>query len=569
MNSFELPIALQENKQITDSHLINDIGLRDNDSLYTTIFDSSSNNSNNIGKRTIHKWHTYYTTDTKFLKDSQRLLRRPLPSITWNTNEVEDVFHDISSYDNLNDNGAAFIAQYQYLEWDKLYFLNKNSKFLLWMSIYNMSSPVISLILPIILLFVPFIILCAHGMSVSLSNYMNILKQTFSKHQLGQIFMLDSSASLEKKGYVAVSTGFYLLQIYQNIRSCIQFWNNINLIQNKIYTVNKHVEHSIKVMKQFNNCCGDMNTHSVFYNNTMQHYNNLEKLQKEISAISNKKFTVKDVKTIGHIMKCFYLLYRDEDYKCSLQYSLDFCGYIDNLENLKRHIETKFLGKTTYSKTHTSFKKSFYPVVHNPVKNSYNLKKHILVTGPNAAGKTTILKATIFNVLLSQQIGYGCYKKATLTPFHKIHSYINIPDTSGRDSLFQAEARRCRDILTSIEENGPTSRHFCVFDELYSGTNPYEAIGSAAAFLQHLARNNNVSCMITTHFIGLCERLDKNKKFNNYHMKTTGTDDDFKYTYLFKKGISSTKGGVRVLRDLKYPKTIIDNTKQIIEKIII
>ena len=146
-----------------------------------------------------------------------------MPGIDWNTDNVVDVWEDIESYDALNDNGAAFISQYQYLEWDKLYFLNKNKHFLLWMSIYNMSSPIISIVLPIILLFVPFIILCAHKMDISLSNYIDILKQTFSKHQLGQIFMLDSSASLEKKGYVALSTGFYFLQIYQNIRACIQF----------------------------------------------------------------------------------------------------------------------------------------------------------------------------------------------------------------------------------------------------------------------------------------------------------------------------------------------------------
>ena len=52
-------------------------------------------------------------------------------------------------------------------------------------------------------------------------------------------------------------------------------------------------------------------------------------------------------------------------------------------------------------------------------------------------------------------------------------------------------------------------------------------------------------------------------------MKTKGSDDDFKYTYLLKKGISLTKGGVRVLRDLDYPEEVITNTKKTIEEIII
>jgi hypothetical protein len=43
------------------------------------------------------------------------------------------------------------------------------------------------------------------------------------------------------------------------------------------------------------------------------------------------------------------------------------------------------------------------------------------------------------------------FDKLKLSPFDHIHSYLNIPDTSGRDSLFQAEARRCKEILDCIE----------------------------------------------------------------------------------------------------------------------
>ena len=47
----------------------------------------------------------------------------------------------------------------------------------------------------------------------------------------------------------------------------------------------------------------------------------------------------------------------------------------------------------------------------NPVKNSYSLKNNIIITGPNAAGKTTMLKTTLFNIIFSQQTGCGFYKK--------------------------------------------------------------------------------------------------------------------------------------------------------------
>ena len=164
-------------------------------------------------------------------------------------------------------------------------------------------------------------------------------------------------------------------------------------------------------------------------------------------------------------------------------YSYSFNGYIHNLTMLKMIVSKKHISKCKLSNKTTKFKNAYFPTLinKNPVKNSYNLNNNILITGPNAAGKTTILKTTIFNILFSQQTGFGCYKSATLSPFDQIHCYINIPDTSGLDSLFQAEARRRKNILDIIENtdttinknNNSKARHFCVFDELYSGTNPY------------------------------------------------------------------------------------------------
>ena len=202
----------------------------------------------------------------------------------------------------------------------------------------------------------------------------------------------------------------------------------------------------------------------------------------------------------------------------------------------------------------------------NPVKNTVYLNNNIIITGPNASGKTTILKTSLINIILTQQIGCGFYKKAKLTPFKFIHCYLNIPDTSGRDSLFQAEARRCKNILDIIHEN-KNETHFCAFDELYSGTNPDEAVSSASAFMKYLITFKHVNCMLTTHFIELCKYLETTNSFQNCHMETkpinnnndseTYGDKDFKYTYLLKKNISTVSGGIKVLKDMNYPNEII------------
>jgi DNA mismatch repair ATPase MutS len=252
-----------------------------------------------------------------------------------------------------------------------------------------------------------------------------------------------------------------------------------------------------------------------------------------------------------------------------------------------------------------------------PVKNTVSLDKRLVITGPNASGKTTILKMTMLNILFSQQLGHGFYEAGTrIRPYHQLHSYLNIPDTSGRDSLFQAESRRCKEILdkltaggqqvpptppTSIEKEGcgrscgpcPPVRHFCIFDELYSGTNPYEAIASAYGYIMHLTKYDGVDFMLTTHYIQLCKLFQSQKtesesnkgekiankstgsaevteenetnKIRNLHMDVADRGNyDFKYLYTLRPGISAIKGGIKVLYDLQYPASIINNTRRIL-----
>ena len=135
----------------------------------------------------------------------------------------------------------------------------------------------------------------------------------------------------------------------------------------------------------------------------------------------------------------------------------------------------------------------------------------MIITGPNASGKTTILKSTSINIILSQQFGVGFYDSSIINPYTHIHSYLNIPDTSGRDSLFQAESRRCKDIIDIIDQSTESDRHLCIFDELYSGTNPDEATKSAYALLLYLSENNNVDFALTTHYHKLCKKIKKKR----------------------------------------------------------
>jgi DNA mismatch repair protein MutS len=188
------------------------------------------------------------------------------------------------------------------------------------------------------------------------------------------------------------------------------------------------------------------------------------------------------------------------------------------------------------------------------------LQKNLIITGPNASGKTTQLKTTAINIIFTQQFGVGFYEKCTLVPYTHVHSYLNIPDTSGRDSLFQAEARRCKEILEIIE-NAEDSRHFCVFDELFSGTNAEEAAEVSFGFLKYLQKYANVDFILTTHFVKLCRKVKKSSKdlrIENYKMSAELVGDNIAFSYKLARGISKIKAAKLILMQMGFPKEIYE-----------
>ena len=76
----------------------------------------------------------------------------------------------------------------------------------------------------------------------------------------------------------------------------------------------------------------------------------------------------------------------------------------------------------------------------------------------------------------------------------------------------------------------------------------------------YLQKYQNVTSMLTTHFIKVCKKLDKENSIQNYKMVTKKQNNKIIFMYKLDKGISEVKGGINVLTELNYPKEIIDNS---------
>ena len=100
------------------------------------------------------------------------------------------------------------------------------------------------------------------------------------------------------------------------------------------------------------------------------------------------------------------------------------------------------------------------------------------------------------------------------------------------------------------------------FDEIYSGTNPRDAVSCARVYLKALNTcKNNVDYVLTTHYIGLCEEMKENEHAINKRMKASKEDSQIKYFYELEDGICKINGGMQILIDMEYPPEIMEMTE--------
>jgi hypothetical protein len=563
---FKLPIFFNQHKVKINENIIKDLELVESidissNSIYTYCFDNDNILSINLNKQVSD----YYTTDIDFLKEYQTLLKNYKFNEVKYTDYSKNYKNILDIWNELKSVSTGFFEKYYLIEWDCLQFLNRSEWFLQILSLFNMLSPILSLLIPIIILIIPFFIIKIKGLEITINEYINILKLVANQNAIGKLFVVDfNEINLQEKFYILVSAAFYLFSIYQNFMVCIRFNNNMKQIHNYFNEIHIYIDYTIKSMENYIVSSETLinDAHIKFNNILKDKLVQLQKLQNKIEKISDyNMFNFSKVSEVGYVLKCFYELHMDDIYNEAILYSLGFNSYIDCLKGLQNNLLDGKINIASFvaEKKQTIFEDSYYPCLKysNPVKNTIKLNKNIIITGPNASGKTTVLKTTLINILFTQQFGCGFYKNAYLKPFQHIHCYLNIPDTSGRDSLFQAEARRCKEMLDCIKCSSKDETHFCAFDELYSGTNPEEAEQSATSFMKYITKHKNVSCILTTHFIKVCKKLNEQKNIANYKMLTINEDNCLKYEYKLERGISNVKGGILVLKQLNYPDEIV------------
>ncbi|MBX9890657.1 MAG: hypothetical protein K2X94_05320 [Amoebophilaceae bacterium] len=195
--------------------------------------------------------------------------------------------------------------------------------------------------------------------------------------------------------------------------------------------------------------------------------------------------------------------------------------------------------------------------------------RNMILTGPNAGGKSTFLTGITNTLLLSQVFGIAPAKEVTLTPFDKLNTYIDVTDDiAAGKSLFMAEVDRFQKHLKLLKALKKEEFSFTIFDEPFSGTNPTEGAAAEYSVLNYIAKYTNVLNIVATHYpiVMLLEEKSPQKGFKNYKVFINyhGRGEKIDYTYKVVPGKSNQAIAIDILEEQGYATEMLEQARDII-----
>lgn len=556
---FKIPIEYIERKQPITDEIKSDFHLNESNTIFELVLTQKDKDYTTYRLDIIDKIKSQYSYDASFLKQTQTFIDT-FKNEEYSQNECIQTWNTLNTFDS----HSLFCRNYNFIEYSHFKHLNNQPLFMQAYSTYQLGSPILQFLVPFILLIIPFfLIMCLSKGTITFSNYFNILKNVMKKHSLGNIFnVLSNEVDISTKVTSVLFLAFYFVSIYQNYMSCIKHYSNVKEMKHILCALHSHI-----VDTKINMDC-ILNTINVY---SLSKYDAFAKDMYEIREDLDKYHTLietnihyndntihwNDLLRVGNMTSLFYRLKNDTVFNDVIQYSFYCNEFYNCIVCFNTSIQDYDLHKNIPDTTRGySILNQVNPLlrihdVSNIVSHTVSLESNSILTGGNATGKTTFLKTTFLNILMSQIFGYGFYEEANIPIYNKLFSYINIPDTNERDSLFQNEARRCLNIIQYVKEEYETNKEkhriFCVFDELFTGTNIDDATYAGMQCIKYL-NTYNVDFILTTHFTNMIQKLKK-EGVENEELRFFRTTEE----YTLKQGISKVRVGKQILKELGYP----------------
>ncbi|HMU57524.1 MAG TPA: DNA mismatch repair protein MutS [Chitinophagaceae bacterium] len=170
----------------------------------------------------------------------------------------------------------------------------------------------------------------------------------------------------------------------------------------------------------------------------------------------------------------------------------------------------------------------------------------LFLTGANMAGKSTLIKALGSAVFLAH-MGMGVpATQMRLTLFDGLISNINVVDNIAKgESFFYNEVQRIKNTIEKINDG---KKWLVLIDELFKGTNVQDAMKCSLAVIKGLIKIKNSLFVLSTHLYEIGEELKNYPNISFRYFETDVTDEQLKFSYQLKEGVSNDRIGYVILK---------------------
>ena len=189
----------------------------------------------------------------------------------------------------------------------------------------------------------------------------------------------------------------------------------------------------------------------------------------------------------------------------------------------------------------------------------------IIITGPNMAGKSALLRQTALITLLAQIGSFVPAESAHIGLVDKIFTRVGASDNiSVGESTFMVEMNEASDILNNI-----SSRSLVLFDELGRGTSTYDGISIAWAIVEYIHEHPKAKArtLFATHYHELNEMEKSFKRIRNYNVSVKEVDNKVIFLRKLERGGSEHSFGIHVAKMAGMPKSIVKRANEILKQL--
>ena len=203
--------------------------------------------------------------------------------------------------------------------------------------------------------------------------------------------------------------------------------------------------------------------------------------------------------------------------------------------------------------------------IANNVMLDSSTQQIIIITGPNMAGKSALLRQTALITLLAQIGSFVPAESAHIGLVDKIFTRVGASDNiSVGESTFMVEMNEAADILNNV-----SSRSLVLFDELGRGTSTYDGISIAWAIVEYIHEHPKAKArtLFATHYHELNEMEKSFKRIKNYNVSVKEVDNKVIFLRKLERGGSEHSFGIHVAKMAGMPKSIVKRANEILKQL--